>query len=134
MQYRFLNGFDNAMIELVSGVYNFQSLPIRKLWEKDDDQVLAFMRGDLVFVFNFSPFKSFDGYGILAPGGVYDVVLSTDNPAFGGYGNVDEAVEHFTLPDPLYAPHGVEWLKLYLPARTAMVLRKHGPKRKSSKK
>ncbi len=134
LQYRFLNGFDNAMIELVSGVYNFQSLPIRKLWEKDDDQVLAFMRGDLVFVFNFSPFKSFDGYGILAPGGVYDVVLSTDNPAFGGYGNVDEAVEHFTLPDPLYAPHGVEWLKLYLPARTAMVLRKHGPKRKSSKK
>lgn len=130
LQYRFLNDFDNAMISLVSGVYNFQSLPIRKLWEKDDDQVLAFMRGDLVFVFNFSPFKSFDGYGILAPGGVYDVVLSSDNPAFGGYGNVDETVEHFTQPDPLYSPHGVEWLKLYLPARTAMVLRKHGPRRK----
>ncbi len=130
LQYRFLNDFDNAMIELVSETYNFQSLPVRKLWEKDDDQVLAFMRGDLVFVFNFSPFKSFEGYGILAPGGVYDVVLSTDNPAFGGYGNVDESVEHFTQPDPLYSPHGVEWLKLYLPARTAMVLRKHAPKRK----
>lgn len=130
LQYRFLNDFDNAMISLVSGVYNFQALPIRKLWEKDDDQVLAFMRGDLVFVFNFSPFKSFDGYGILAPGGVYDVVLSSDNPAFGGYGNVDETVEHFTQPDPLYSPHGVEWLKLYLPARTAMVLRKHGTRRK----
>lgn len=124
LQYKYLNAFDTAMIELVGGVYNFQALPVRKLWEKDDDQVLAFMRGDLVFVFNFNPFKSFDGYGILAPGGSYDVVLSTDNPAFGGYGNVDESVEHITAPDPLYSPHGVEWLKLYLPARSAMVLKK----------
>ena len=123
LQYKFLNAFDNAMVALVAGVYNFQSLPIRKLWEKDDDQVLAFMRGDLVFVFNFSPFKSFDGYGILAPGGSYDVVLSTDNPAFGGYGNIDENVEHLTAPDALYAPAGVEWLRLYLPARSAQVLR-----------
>ena len=135
LKYRFLNAFDNAMVELIGGVYNFQALPIRKLWEKDDDQVLAFMRGDLVFVFNFSPFKSFDGYGILAPGGSYDVVLSSDNPAFGGYGNVDESVEHFTTPDPLYEVAGVEWLKLYIPARSAMVLKKRPSKpKKASKK
>jgi 1,4-alpha-glucan branching enzyme len=124
LKYRFLNAFDNAMIELVADTYNFQALPVRKLWEKDDDQVLAFMRGDLVFVFNFNPFKSFDDYGILAPGGSYEAVLSTDNPDFGGYGNIDESIEHLTQNDPLYSPHGVEWLKLYLPARTAMVLRK----------
>jgi len=129
LQYKYLNAFDNAMIELVSGTHRFQDLPVRKLWEKDSDQILAFMRGDLVFVFNFNPLKSFDGYGILAPGGVYDVVLSTDNPRFGGYGNIDESVEHFTIPDPLYAPHGVEWLKLYIPARSAMVLRKHTVRR-----
>jgi 1,4-alpha-glucan branching enzyme len=82
------------------------------------------MRGDLVFVFNFNPFKSFDDYGILAPGGSYETVLSSDNPDFGGYGNIDESIEHLTQNDPLYSPHGVEWLKLYLPARTAMVLRK----------
>ncbi len=113
------------MIELVSRRHNFQAKPIRKLWEKDDDQVLAFMRGDLVFVFNFSPTKSYDGYGLLAPGGVYSTVLSTDRPMFGGFGNIDESVEHFTVPDPLYAPAGVERLPLYLPARTALVLRKH---------
>ena len=124
LQYKYLNAFDNAMIDLVSGVYNFQSLPVRKLWEKDDDQVLAFMRGDLVFVFNFNPFKSFNNYGILAPGGSYVCELCTDNPAFGGFGNVDESVEHFTQHDPLYAPASVEWLRLYLPARSAMVLRK----------
>ena len=130
LQYRFLNAFDNAMIELVSRRHNFQAKAIQKLWEKDDDQVLAFMRGDLVFVFNFSPTKSYDGYGLLAPGGVYSTVLSTDNPAFGGFGNIDEKVEHFTVPDPLYEPFGVERLPLYLPARTALVLRKHPARRK----
>ena len=130
LQYRFLNAFDNAMIELVSRRHNFQAKPIQKLWEKDSDQVLAFMRGDLVFVFNFSPDKSYEGYGLLAPGGVYSTVLSTDNPDFGGFGNIDETVEHFTKPDPLYTPAGVERLPLYLPARTAMVLRKHPAHRK----
>ncbi len=130
LQYRFLNAFDNAMVELVSRRHNFQAKAIQKLWEKDDDQVLAFMRGDLVFVFNFSPTKSYEGYGLLAPGGVYSTVLSTDNPAFGGFGNIDEKVEHFTKPDPLYAPFGVERLPLYLPARTAVVLRKHPARRK----
>ena len=124
LKYHLLNNFDNAMIETVSRVYNFQALPVRKLWEKDDDQVLAFMRGDLAFVFNFSPTKSFDGYGILAPAGKYQVVLDTDRPEFGGYGNIDDSVEHFTEPDPLYAPASVEWLRLYLPARSAMVLKR----------
>ena len=133
LQYRFLNDFDTAMVELVRGVYNFQALPIRKLWEKDDDQVRAFRRGDLVFVFNFNPFKSFEGYGILTPGGSYKTVLSTDNPRFGGFGNVDEEIEHLTISDPLYAPHGVEWLKLYLPARSAFVLQKVTRRRSSRK-
>ena len=136
LKYQFLNNFDNAMIDVVSGVYNFQALPVRKLWEKDDDQILAFMRGDLVFVFNFNPVKSFTGYGILAPGGKYTTVLSTDDSEFGGYGNIDKTVEHFTIPDELYKPAGVEWLKLYIPARCAMVLRREGsrPRPRSTKK
>lgn len=123
LQYKFLNAFDNAMIELVGGTYNFQALGIEKLWEKDDDQVLAFRRGQLVFVFNFSPTRSFDNYGILAPAGKYKVVLSSDSPRFGGFGNIDETIDHLTQFDPLYKPMGKEWLKLYLPARSAQVLR-----------
>lgn len=134
LQYQFLNNFDNAMIELVAGVNNFQSLAIEKLWEKDDDQVLAFRRGNLIFVFNFNPFKSFTDYGILAPAGKYKPVLSSDSVNFGGFGNIDEKVEHFTIADPLYKPTGKEWLKLYLPARSAQVLRlvRQSPRRKKS--
>ena len=51
------------------------------------------------------------------------MVLSTDSADFGGFGNVDETTVHFTQFDPLYSPKGKEWLKLYLPARTAQVLR-----------
>ncbi|MDE7375291.1 MAG: alpha amylase C-terminal domain-containing protein [Muribaculaceae bacterium] len=130
LQYVYLQDFDNAMVHLVAGIYNFQSLPVQKLWEKDGDNVLAFMRGDYVFVFNFHPFKSFEGYGILAPAGKYKTVLTTDRPEFGGYGNVDEGVEHLTIADPLYTPHGVEWLKLYIPSRTAIVLKKMRAPRK----
>ncbi|WP_300935772.1 alpha amylase C-terminal domain-containing protein, partial [uncultured Muribaculum sp.] len=128
LRYCELNAFDNAMIGLVGDVYDFQALPVEKLWDKDDDQVLAFKRGDLVFVFNWAPFKSYEGYGFLAPEGEYEVILSSDNKDFGGFGNIDEGVHHFTQPDPLYAPDHKGWLKLYLPARTCQVLRFHHPK------
>ncbi len=135
LKYKFLNGFDNAMIETVSQVYDFQALPVEKLWEKDDDQVLAFRRGDLIFVFNWSPTRSFSDYGFLAPSGEYEVVLNSDDPQFGGNGLVDDRVHHFTQPDPLYDPSGKGWLKMYIPARTAQVLRmvKKRPARKTTK-
>ena len=134
LKYQFLNNFDNDMIHLVSGIKNFQALPIEKLWDKDDDQVLAYKRGDYVFVFNFNPSKSFTGYGILAPAGEYDGVFDSDAKRYGGYGNIDESVHHFTENDPLYEPHGLGWLKLYLPARSALVLKMAKKKRASRKK
>ena len=123
LKYKYLGKFDEDIIHLVGSTRNFQSTAVEKLWDKDDDQVLAFKRGNLVFVFNFNPVKSFDGYGILAPAGSYVPVLDSDRRIYGGYGNIDETVRHFTMPDPLYDPHGIGWLKLYLPARTVQVLR-----------
>ncbi|MCM1291354.1 MAG: alpha amylase C-terminal domain-containing protein [Prevotella sp.] len=141
LKYKFLNRFDNAMVGLVSEVYGFENLPVEKLWEKDDDQVLAFRRGNLIFVFNWNPVKSFSDYGFLAPAGEYEVVLDSDNLQFGGFGNVDDTVHHFTSPDPLYSPAGKGWLKMYLPARSAQVLKliqaspqRNGSARKTSPK
>ena len=78
----------------------------------------------LIFVFNFSPTKSFTDYGMLVPAGSYEVVLDTDDPKFGGNGLNDDTVRHFTQYDALYRKAKKEWLRLYLPARTALVLRK----------
>lgn len=128
LKYKYLNRFDNAMIHLIGATKKFQSTKVEKLWEKDDDQVLAFMRGDLLFVFNFNPTKSFSDYGLLAPIGEYAGVMDSDEANFGGFGNIDSSINHFTEDDKLYRPAAKGWLKLYLPARTAQVLRLVSPR------
>jgi 1,4-alpha-glucan branching enzyme len=124
LAYSWLGDFDRAMIRLLGSVKNLQDKDVVEYWHNDGDQVLAFGRGDLVFVFNFNPTQSFTDYGFLVPKGSYKTVLDSDSIEFGGYGRIDDGVEHFTLMDPLYKKVRKEWLKLYLPARSAVVLKK----------
>lgn len=123
LKYHELGDFDKAMIHLIRSVPDFQSTQLVKIWDKDDDNILAYMRDDLLFVFNFHPQKSYSDYGILVPQGKYQIILDTDDKAFGGFGLNDDSIHHFTQYDPLYAPGNKGWLKLYLPARTAFVMR-----------
>ena len=104
---------------------NIQNKPVVEIWHNDSDQILAYMRGDLVFVFNFSPTQSFVDYGFLVPTGSYDVVLNTDSKDFGGNGLADDTITHLTNYDPLYMNDRKEWLKLYVPARSAVVLKRN---------
>lgn len=124
LKYHYLGDFDKAMLQLIKSIPSFHTTPVVKIWDKDDDNVLAYMRGDLIFIFNFNPEKSFSGYGFLAPQGEYKIVLDSDNIEFGGFGRIDDSVNHFTQYDELYAVHNKGWLKTYLPARTAIVLQK----------
>lgn len=124
LDYHFLSDFDEAMLEVIKSEKKFNLTPVQEIWHNDGDQILAFERGDLLFVFNFSPTKSYTDYGFLVKKGEYHVVLNTDAKAFGGNGLADDGVTHFTNFDPLYEKDGKEWLKLYVPARSAVVLRK----------
>lgn len=124
LKYHYLADFDKAMLQTIKGVNNFEETSVIKLWDKDDDQVLAYMRDKLIFIFNFSPNKSYTDYGFLAPEGKYLCVLNSDNFDFGGNGMIDESVDHFTQHDPLYADSKKGWLKLYIPSRSAFVLKK----------
>ena len=124
-----LNRFDRAMVQLLRSRLlmekdeNGVHLPwVYNLWDNEGDQVVAYRRGKLIFVFNWNGQKSFSDYGILAPEGKYRVVLNTDSKEFAGFGLSDDSIEHFTQPDPLYAGDHKGWLKLYLPARSAVVL------------
>ena len=123
--YHWLGDFDREMLKVIKSQKNFQKTPVQEIWHNDGDQVLAFMRGDLVFVFNFSPTRSFTDYGFLVPTGSYDVVLNTDAKEFGGHGFADDSITHLTNFDPLYVEDHKEWLKLYIPARSAVVLKKN---------
>ena len=119
--YSDLNRFDRDMIHLVSGVGGFERLPINKIWDKEFDQVLAYSRGDMLFVFNFNPCRSFTDYGIPVDKGSYRIVLNTDNTAYGGFGLVDETLTYTTQPtDDSHR----QQLRLYIPSRSAFVLKK----------
>ena len=122
--YHLLGDFDRKMLEVITSEKKFNETPIQEIWHNDGDQILAFSRGELVFVFNFSPTHSYSDYGFLVPEGSYNVVLNTDAREFGGFGFADDTVEHFTNADPLYEKDHKGWLKLYIPARSAVVLRK----------
>lgn len=132
-----LNRFDHDMVHLLRDALpgikdkNGIHLPwIYKLWDNEGDQIVAYQRGDYVFVFNWNGLKSFTDYGLLAPEGKYRVVLNTDDKQYAGFGLADDTVTHFTQHDPLYEtpdPYSGEkkgWLKLYLPARSAVVLKR----------
>ena len=123
LDYHFLSDFDRGMIKVVKSEKRFNLTPVEEVWHNDGDQVLAFKRGKLLFVFNFSPTQSFADYGLLVGAGEYEVVLNTDAKDFGGNGLADDNVKHFTNYDPLYEKVGKGWLKLYIPARSAIVLR-----------
>ena len=125
LDYKFLGDFDHDMLQTLKLEKDFQKTPVQEIWHNDGDQILAYMRGDLVFVFNFSPTRSFTDYGFLVPTGSYDVVLNTDAKKFGGNGLADDSITHFTNYDPAYVSEHKEWLKLYIPARSAVVLKKN---------
>ena len=118
--YHDLNAFDNAMVALIESEKRFNDTPIEKVWDNEGDQLVAYRRRDLLFVFNFNGQKSFIDYGILVKKGTYKVVLNTDAKQFGGFGFSDDSVTHCTQPSHL---KNKEWLKLYIPSRSALVLR-----------
>ncbi|NPD92763.1 alpha amylase C-terminal domain-containing protein [Xylanibacter muris] len=125
LDYHYLGDFDKAMLATIKSIRSFQNKPVQEIWHNDSDQILAFSRGDLLFVFNFSPVRSYTDYGFLVPTGSYDVVLNTDAKEFGGNGLADDTITHLTNFDPLYMEERKEWLKLYIPARSAVVLKKN---------
>lgn len=129
--YHYLGDFDNDMVHLLrKSMADIRRFPVQEIWHDDGDQILAYMRGPLVFVFNFSPNRSYEGYGFRVPEGEYEVVLNTDAKAYGGNGLADDSVKHLTNFDPLLARDHKGWLKLYIPARSAVVLKKREDKKK----
>ena len=120
--YHYLGDFDKAMLKVLKMQKDFQKTPVTEIITNDGDQVFAYQRGDLLFVFNFSYNRSYTGYGFRVRQGSYNVLLNTDDTAFGGHGLNDDSLSHLTNFDPLLARENKGWLKLYLPARSAVVL------------
>jgi len=74
-----------------------------------------------LFIFNFHPTESFTDYRVgVEAAGTYRVVINTDDKDFGGLARIQNDTRFFSTD--------MEWngrknyLQVYLPTRTAMVL------------
>jgi len=110
---------------------NIPSLRQKKLIvssTNEDDKAIVFERGNLVFVFNFHPENTYDGYkvGCDLPG-KYRVALDSDALEFGGRGRVGHDVDHFTSPEGIPGVPETNFnnrpnsFKVLSPARTCAV-------------
>jgi 1,4-alpha-glucan branching enzyme len=88
--------------------------------EHGENKVIAFVRARLVFAFNFHPTASHFGYPIDAPPGKYQAILDSDSPDYGGHGRLAAEQAHVTLFEE---GCNRNILSLYLPSRTALVLK-----------
>lgn len=122
--YHYLNDFDMTMLKIIKKQKHFEKQPVQEIWHNDGDQVFAYQRGELLFFFNFSPTRSYCGYGFMVKQGSYEYLLNTDDVAFGGNGFNDDKITHLTNYDNILSHDNKGWLQLYLPARTACVLKK----------
>ncbi|MFZ7124867.1 MAG: alpha amylase C-terminal domain-containing protein [Desulfobacterales bacterium] len=123
LKYSRLGAFDRAMLNLVKS-YDVLAAPWPNLvYEHNDDKILAFERGGLLFVFSFHPSRSFTDYRIDFREGRYRMIFNTDEAAYGGHDRLLKDQEHFTLFEKPDGYSGRHRLSLYLPNRTALVLR-----------
>ena len=118
LRFKDLNAFDAAMVHFVREHRILESEP-HVLLRDIERQLLAFERGGYLWVFNFSPSRSYTDYQFNVPAGKYTAVLNTDNVAFGGEGLLNESTEHFTAHTG-----GENLISLYLPARVGLVMKR----------
>lgn len=116
LKYRFLEEFDRAMIKMATECKIFAHRPFA-IDQNNHNQVLIFKRGDLIFIFNVNPSKSFTDYGFEVDAGEYKLLLNSDATRFGGFNQIDERARYFTQNID-----NKNILKVYIPARTALVL------------
>ena len=120
LRFSFLQAFDSAMLSKVKTTEgNAVSLAA-----DEGDKVLAFARGDFLFAFNFHHSASYTDYGIMVPPAAkYRHLFDTDEVRFGGQGIIRKG----TLHEPYLVPARgelVQQIRLYLPSRTAIVLKR----------
>jgi 1,4-alpha-glucan branching enzyme len=129
LKYSFLLKFDNAMVRLHKEFRILDDFSVRRIYDNTYDKVIAFTRGEFVLVFNFHPTNSFTDYGIPIKG-KFSIALDTDDPEFGGFDRINRNAFYTstrkglrpTIDQPFY-------LYLYLPSRSALVLKRETVKR-----
>ena len=130
LKYEWLGQFDEDMIHLAkdAGLFSMSMGDLRLI--DSNRQVIAFYRKGLLFAFNFSPCNSYTDVTVSLPAiANYTVALCSDDGKYGG----NDLIAHMTYAAQV-DDKGNSTLQLYLPARTAVVLKEQPVKLKGKKK
>ena len=118
LRYSFLRDFDRDMVA-VTKKYKVLSGQDQQLYLDNGAKTLVYKKGGLLFAYNFHPSNSYDGFWVTVPHkGDYTVVMSSDDHCYGGFSRV--AHQTYTAQKQ---ENGSWAIQLYLPARTAVVMR-----------
>ena len=123
LRYKYLYNWDVAMNKL-DDVFNFISSPFQYVSLKhEDDKIIVFEKGDLLFVFNFHPYKSYENYKIGTKWGTkHKIVLDSDEFRFFGKGRLEYGHGNFFPIINQGWNNRPNQFNLYIPSRTCMVL------------
>lgn len=83
LRYRFLQNFDEAMVHLVKE-NDLLRQPSELIYHHEDHKLLAYKKGNFVFVYNFHPVESFD-VPLSVGSDQAELVLHSQWQNFGGY-------------------------------------------------
>ncbi len=118
LKYQWLGDFDRDMVNLTKSCKMFDQRMADLMFLKAPEKLIAFYRRGLLFVFNFNTSQSFTNILIPVPANAdYALEMSSDDKRYGG----QSLVEYMTYPVKKF--DGKYFIELYLPARTAMVLK-----------
>lgn len=121
LKYQYLAAFDQAMIALVKDNNILSSFFAQQLNMDESNKTIIFERNHLIFIVNLHPFNSIPDYLFSVPqSGTYEIILNSDDEKFGGHGRIDTAVKYQTFKNE----RTNNALKIYIPNRTALVLKK----------
>lgn len=121
LKYQWLNSFDRAMITLLKNEHVLEADFAKQINMDEGNQTIVFERNNLVFLFNWHATNAVPDYRFVAPAeGEYEIILSSDDAAFGGFDRVDTSLVYPTQLDE----HGTPWLSVYATNRTVLVLKK----------
>jgi len=120
LKYQWLNDFDQAMVKLTKENDMFAQRMGDLRLMKAPEQTLVFSRNGLLFAFNFHPSYSLQNVLVPVPNNAkYTVELCSDDWQYGGWGQIAHQ-DYFTKEF-----NGQQFVELYLPARTCVVLKEH---------
>lgn len=119
LRYCKLMNFEREMISLFRKK-RLLSYPPVSIYNDIEKQILVMSRGEYIFALNFSPTKSYVDYKVKVKAGKYLIKLDSDWSEFNGFERNNRKIPHFTKQ----SENGDNYLCLYLPQRTALVLKR----------